>query len=292
VTGAISGAVGIMFLVLIAACFAVTSAPQSPGPPLGTTAASLPLMSIAMVGALASAMRSVLVSFDGWYSPIYFAEENADPAATLPRSIIGGTLVIGVLFLVINLALLHVLPLPALAASELPAADAARAVLPSGGSLLVTAISLMSVLNIVNCSLLITPRILLAMGRDGLFARRATQVSASGTPRVALAVTSLSAAALIATGTFEEIVAIAAVLFLLNYLSAYASLFVLRWREPDAPRPYRAFGFPVTTAIVLIGSVLFVIAAIADDHRSGLIAACLMAAVIVIYWSFAQRKGR
>ena len=291
-TGLISVTVGLMFLGLVIACFAVTPAPHAAAAPLGPTAATLPLGSIAMLGMLAAAMRSVLVTFDGWYSPIYFAEENTNPSTTLPRAIVGGTVLIGAFYLVINLAMLKVLPLPVLAAAVLPAAEAASTVLPSGGALLVKWISLVTVLSLVNATLLMTPRILLAMGRDGLFVRRAASVSAGGAPRPALALTSLAAIALIATGTFEQIVSLAAVLFLLNYLSAYASVFVLRRREPAAIRPYRAIGFPVTTAIVLLGSVLFLAAAVADDHRSGLIAAVLMAAVAALYRVLARLRIR
>jgi APA family basic amino acid/polyamine antiporter len=95
--------------------------------------------------------------------------------------------------------------------------------LPRGGGMLVTVISLLTVLSLVNAILLITPRILLAIGRDGLFTAKAATVSAGGTPRVALAVSSAAAIALILTGTFEQIVALAAVLFLLTYISIYAS---------------------------------------------------------------------
>jgi APA family basic amino acid/polyamine antiporter len=289
-TGFISVTVGLMLLILIVACFVVTPAPHAPAPPLGATAASLPLLSLAMLSAVTTAMRSVLVTYDGWYSPIYFAEENTDPAATLPRSIVGGTLLIGALYIVLNIAILNVLPLPVLAAAELPAAEAARAVLPSGGAQLVTLISLLTVLSLVNATLLTTPRILLAIGRDGLFTRHAASVSAGGTPRTALALTSVTAMALVSTGTFEQIVALAAVLFLLNYLSAYASMFVLRRREPNALRPYRAFGFPITTAIVLLGSVLFLVAAIGDDRRSGVIALCFVLAVGAVYWAISAIK--
>jgi len=67
-------------------------------------------------------------------------------------------------------------------------------------------------------------------------------------------VTGAAAAVLIMSGTFEQIIAIAAVLFLLNYVSAYSALIVLRIKEPGLPRPYRAFGFPYTTAIVLLAA--------------------------------------
>jgi basic amino acid/polyamine antiporter, APA family len=254
------------------------------------SAAALPLLSLGMLAALVSAMRNVLLTYDGWYSPIYLAEENTDPGRTLPRALIGGTVVLIVLYVAVNAALLRVLPLSALASSDLPAAAAARLVFPRGGGELVTLIALLTVLSLVNATLLLAPRVLFAIGRDGLFTRKAAAVSAGGTPRVALAVSSAAAIALILSGTFEQIVALATVLFLLNYISAYAALFVLRWREPDLPRPYRAFGFPYTSAIVLAGSVLALLAAVAEDRRSALIALLLLVACAPVYAGIARRK--
>ena len=246
------------------------------------SAASLPLFSMSMAAALVSAMRAVLLTYDGWYSPIYLAEENTEPARTLPRALIGGTLVVIALYVMINLAFLRVLPLPVLAASALPAADAARACSRSGGAALVTVISLTTVLSLINATLLMAPRVLLAIGRDGFFTRKAAAVSAGGTPRLALALSSAVAVALILTGTFEQIIALATVLFLLIYIATYVAVFVLRRREPDTPRPYRAFGFPFTTGIVCLGCVLVLLAAVVEDPRSapvagGLFLACVRA---------------
>src|SRR6202453_4697986 len=288
-TAIISTAIGIMLMILVVGCFVASPAPASMAP-LAKSAASLPPMSIAMIFAMVPALRAVLTAYDGWYQPIYMAEENKDPVRTLPRAIIGGTLLVVALYLVINFAFLRVLPLPVLAASQLPAADAARVFLPRGGAELVTAISLLTVLSLVNAVMLLTPRILLAIGRDGLLTERATLVSAGGTPRVALAVSGIVGAALIMSGTFEQIVAVAAVLFLLNYVSAYTALFVLRRKEPAALRPYRAFGFPFTTGIVLVGCVLVWIAAIMEDQRSALFAALLLIACAPAYAWVARRR--
>jgi APA family basic amino acid/polyamine antiporter len=285
----ISLSIGLMMLILIVACLFLPPAAHTAAP-LPMSAAALPLMSMGALAAMVSAMRNVLLTYDGWYSPIYLAEENTDPGRDLPRALIGGTVVLIVLYVAVNAALLRVLPLPALASSDLPAAAAARMVFPHGGGELVTLISLLTVLSLVNATLLITPRVLLAIGRDGLFTRKAAAVSAGGTPRLALAVSSVAAIALILSGTFEQIIALATVLFLLNYISAYAALFALRRREPDLPRPYRAFGFPFTTGIVLVGSVLALIAAAAEDPRSALVALLLLAACAPIYAALARRR--
>ncbi|MGA2399679.1 MAG: APC family permease [Steroidobacteraceae bacterium] len=289
-TRLISLSIGIMMLGLVVACFFVPPAARTASP-LPLSAAALPLVSVGMLAALVSAMRNVLLTYDGWYSPIYLAEENTDPGRTLPRALIGGTVVLIVLYVSVNAALLRVLPLSALASSDLPAAAAARLVFPHGGGELVTLISLLTVLSLVNATLLMTPRVLLAIGRDGLFTRKAATVSAGGTPRLALAVSSASAIALILSGTFEQIIALATVLFLVNYISAYAALFVLRRREPGLPRPYRALGYPYTTAVVLVGSVLALIAAVVEDRRSAVAAGLLLAACAPIY-AWIARRGR
>ncbi len=289
-TRAISLSVGLMLMVLVAGCFLTVPVGATAAPPAASSAASLPLLSFGMAAALVTALRAVFLTYDGWYSAIYLAEESTQPALTLPRAIIGGTILVTVMYVIFNIAILRVLPLPVLAASALPAADAARVVLPRGGAELVTVISLTTVLSLVNATLLMAPRVLLAIGRDGFFTQKATLVSAGGTPQVALGVTSAAAAALILSGTFDEIIAIAVVLFLLNYVSAYIALIVLRRKEPATLRPYRAFGYPYTTGIVLLGCVLLWIAAIMEDPRSGLFAGLLLLACAPVYAWIARRR--
>jgi APA family basic amino acid/polyamine antiporter len=135
-----------------------------------------------------------------------------------------------------------------------------------------------------------TPRILFAIGRDGFFTEKAAVVSRSGTPRVALGVTAAAAAVLSVLGSFEQIVAIAAVMFLLLYLSCYAALFTLRRREPSLHRPYRAWGYPVTTSIVLVGCFALWIAAIAADQASALRAAGLLVLCVPVYLWLKRRR--
>ena len=137
------------------------------------------------------------------------------------------------------------------------------------------------------------PRILFAIGRDGLFTEKAAIVSAGGTPRIALAVSSAIVVFIILTGSFEQIVALSAVLFLIYYASAFLAVFVLRRREPTLPRPYRALGYPFSTAVVLAGSVAFLIAAVMEDLRSGLIAGAFLAACVPTYmWVARGRRLR
>ncbi len=196
------------------------------------------------------------------------------------------------LYLVINLAFLHVLPIPVLAASSLPAADAARLVLPKGGAEFVTLLSLFTMLSLVNNCVLTGPRILYAIGRDGFLSDKTADVSIGGTPRTALAATSVATLILILTGTFDQIIALFSVLILVFYVSAFLSVFALRRKEPDLPRPYKAWGYPFSTAIVLLGSVALLIAAVAEDPRSGVIAAALVACCVPAYFWLARGRQR
>ena len=289
-TSGISLAVGSMLMILVGGCFFTEPVSVGAAAPLTKTVASLPWRSAAMLGALVTALRSVLVTYDGWYSPIYTAEESTDPSRTMPLAIIGGALLVAILYVLINIALLRVLPLPVLAASALPAADVARAVLPRGGAELVTIISLVTVLNLINAGLLMAPRILLGLGRDGFFVQRAAVVGGGGTPQVALGMSSVVTAILILTGTFEQIVAMAAVLFLLCYLSAYASVFALRRSAGVQTRPYRAFGYPLTTAVAFVGTLLFLVAAVLEDPRSGEIAGGFLLVCTLVYRWIRRRR--
>jgi APA family basic amino acid/polyamine antiporter len=293
ITAVISAAIGLLLMILVVGCFLAAPLTELTAPPLATTAASLPLMSMAMLFAVVPALRAILTAYDGWYAPIYMAEENTSPVRTLPRAIIGGALLVVALYLVINAAFLRVLPLPVLAASELPAAAAARVVLPQGGAELVTVISLLTILSLFNNVLLMAPRVLFGIGRDGLLTAKAAIVSDGGTPRIALALTSAVVVVVILTGSFGQIIALSAVLFLVYYVSAFLAVFVLRHREPTLPRPYKAFGYPVSTAVVLVGSVVFLLAAITEDPRSGLIAAVFIAGCVPAYsWMARGRRLR
>lgn len=266
VTTLASSLIGVLLGVLIVVCFVrgAQSATLPPGPQAAAPQASW----LAIVPAL----RAIVTAYDGWYAPIYTAEESRDAARTLPRAIIGGALLVTLLYLAINAALLRVLPVPVLAASKLPVAEAAQLVLPRGSAALLTALSILIVLGLINANTLMAPRVVFAMARDGWIPAAVARVSARGTPHVALLVTTTLSAAMILTGTFNQLIALFAVLIVLGYVVVFLAVFALRRRAPDAVRAYRAFGYPFSTLIVTAGSIAFLIAAVLENPRSGLMA--------------------
>jgi APA family basic amino acid/polyamine antiporter len=100
----------------------------------------------------------------------------------------------------------------------------------------------------------------------------------------------VAALVMILTGTFEQILALFAVLFLIYYVSAFLAVFVLRHTDPSTVRPYKALGYPFSTGIALLGSVSLLIAAVAEDPRSGEIATGCLILCAAAYWSISRRR--
>jgi APA family basic amino acid/polyamine antiporter len=259
----------VAFLALVAACFRHPGAASTP-------AEAAPSGSLFF--AIVLALQSVIITYGGWQSALYFAEEDKDPSRNLPRSMIGGVAIVVVVYLLVNLALLHVLPMSKLASSKLPAADAAEVVFGAGGQRLVTLLSLISLLPLLNAVLMVATRILYALGRDVPRWSRVAEVSEGGTPVGAMLLTAGGASILAASGTFEKLVAIASFFLAANYFVCCLALLVLRRREPELPRPFRAWGYPASAILVAVVAFIFVVGAVLGDTRNSLYALALAAA--------------
>jgi basic amino acid/polyamine antiporter, APA family len=222
------------------------------------------------------ALQAVIVTYDGWYAPIYFTEEDQDPARNLPRSMIGTVLACIAIYLLLNAGLFHALGLGRLAQSQVPAADAAMVLFGSYGKQLILIISVIAVISTINATLLISPRILYGMARDGILPRGLASVNKGGTPAPALLLSALVSVALVVTGTFDTLIAIGSVLFVLVYLSGFLSLLVLRRREPHLPRTYKAWWYPWSTLCVLLASTGFLVESVIGDLEHSLFTVILI----------------
>ncbi|MCP9881742.1 APC family permease [Cyanobium sp. Alchichica 3B3-8F6] len=272
----LSLAKAVAFLALVAACFLLpipTAAPIAPPTPEPMTTLGWRNLSLAVVLAL----QAVITTYDGWASPVYFAEEFSEPGRDLPRSLIGGVLAVLVLYLLINLALLHVLPIAQLANSSLPAAAAALALAGPLGAVLITAIALVSLLGLINTVVMAAPRILFGLSRDGLLPSAVAAVNGGGTPAVALLITSTAAAALVLAGSFERLLAMGAVLYVSLPLAGIAALLALRRQEPNLPRPFRTWGYPLTPLLVAAVSLAYLVGTALGDWVDSLAALVLVA---------------
>jgi APA family basic amino acid/polyamine antiporter len=235
------------------------------------------------------ALQSVVITYGGWQSALYFTEEDRDPRRNLPRSMIGGVCLVLVIYLLVNLALLSVLPVGDLARSTLPAADVAKVIIGERGAPIITLLSLISLPPLVNAILMIGTRILFALGRDGLLWRGTAAVNARGTPVTAAVITTAVAVVLILSGTFKKLVAVASFFLAVNYCVCCLALVALRRREPATERPFRAWGYPWSVGIVLAGAVAFLAGVLLGDTRTALVASALLAAGLLgKMWSKAR----
>jgi len=222
-------------------------------------AAAEPKGLLAGLAAFVLAFQIVLGTYDGYYGPIYFAEEDTNPSRNIVRSMFGGIAIVTAIYLLVNLALLYVLPMEQFASSKFAGGDAMAVMFGERAGQIVTVLALISLIGVLNAVLMLSPRILFALGRDGLFTRRADEVNRGGTPSFALLVTAVTAVVLTIVGSFELLLAIAGFLIVFVMIVLVAALFVLRRREPDAPRPYRTWGYPFTPLLMLIFAVLLFI---------------------------------
>jgi len=271
---------GLVLLALVVACLAYAAAHG--GVPASPTQVVRPRV-LPLLAALVVALQGVIFAYDGWVGILYFGGEVRDPAREVPRALFGGVLSTMALYLLINAAFLAVLPLAAIASSPLAAASVAARVFGGHGAAVVNAVVVLALPSAVIANLLMGSRVAYALGRDEAAPGWLGGASAGGAPRPAIVVSAALVAAFLLTGTFERVVAVCSFLFVASYAISFAAVFLLRRREPDAPRPWRARGHPWTTGAVLVGSLAFLAGTVAADARNGLMAVGL---VVLSYPAF------
>ena len=273
----LSAGKALAFGALIVACFVL------PIPERAVTAAATLPTGTAFMAAVVLALQSVIYTYDGWTGPLYFGEETVNGEQAIPRAMIGGVLVVILIYVLINVAQLRVLGIEGMAGNPFAAASAGTLLFGPKGDLIIRLLVLGSILGGVNALLMLASRVPMAMARDGLMPAALTTVNAGGTPTVAHWTSVGLAIGFILSGTFSSVLALAAFFFVANYIVSFTAVFALRRKEPDTPRPYRVPGFPYTTGVVLIGSVAFLVGAVLSDRTNSLRSMALLAVSWPVY---------
>jgi len=272
------------FLALSIAAFTAGGAPAP------IEAGPSPIGGLAIAAAFVLSLQAVIYTYDGWSATSYFCEEVENPGRDIPRSMIGGVLSVIAIYLLVNVALLAVLPVSRIAGEAFAAGTVANVIFGAWGDPVFRTLTIVSMLSALNSNHLMASRVLFAMSRDGLVTSRAAIVNDGGTPTTALLASTIVAVVFVLFGrTFERVVTVLAFFFVANYALSFISVFVLRNREPEKPRPYRAWGYPWTTAIALVGSIAFLVGAIASDTANSLIALVALAASYPVFRAFRRR---
>ena len=278
------------FVILILGCF--FAAGHVRGVAAHTVAAAPSLQSgWPLVIAIGLGLQAIFYTVDGWDGVIYFGGELRNPGVEVPRSIFSSVFTITLIYVFLNAAILYVLPMNEIAGNKFALGTLAERLWGPWGDPIIRAIMVISLMSCLNSAHLFCSRILHSMSCDGLFFRRVASVNKGGTPTLALLLSTV-AAVLFVLGTFERLIAMLSFFFVANYTLSYASLFMLRRKEPSLERPYRAWGYPWTTGIALLASIFFLAISIATDRENAPRALGMLVLSYPLYRGFKWMSAR
>jgi basic amino acid/polyamine antiporter, APA family len=242
-----------------------------------------------------AAMLGALWAYDGWNNVSYVAGEVKHPERNLPLALIGSMLIIITLYVIVNVSYYYVLTpteVASVSAVSSVAAEATKRVLGPVAVSLMAAVMLLSSWGSLQTSILGTARIPFAMARDGIFFKRLASVSQrTRVPVTALVVQAVWASVLALSGSFDQLTDLAIFAFWLFYGLVTASVFVFRWREPDAARPYRTWGYPVVPALFVLVTIVLIVVTIYNYPLRSLLGLVIIGTGLPIYWYFAKRTA-
>ena len=237
------------------------------------------------IGLFGLALISILWVYDGWADLTFMSGEIRSPERYLPAALITGTLGVIAIYLAANSAYVHVIGVGEIAKSKLVAADVAERLVGRIGETFISSAVMISALGTLNGSLMTGPRIFFAMADDRLFFKKIAAVHPRfQTPYRAIWLAAGLGAVFVLIRSFEQL----ADTFVLGiwpfYAAGTAAVYVLRRKQPDLPRPYRVWGYPVTPAIFLIASLFLLGNALITDFAGVWFVFAIQLAGIPVFW--------
>jgi APA family basic amino acid/polyamine antiporter len=225
-----------------------------------------PLFGMALLGALGATIINSLFSSDAWNNVTFIAGEIRDPKKNLPKSLFFGTLIVTVIYLLANLAYLALLPLSGdpsssskvlqqgimFAENDRVGASAAAVIFGDLGVLIMAALIMVSTFGCNNGLILAGSRLFHAMSKDGLFFKEAKRINKFNVPGIALWIQCVWACMLCLSGKYGDLLVYSTFASLLFYMLTIAGIFILRKKEPNTERPYKAFGYPFLPILYIV----------------------------------------
>jgi APA family basic amino acid/polyamine antiporter len=234
-------------------------------------------------------------AFDGWNNVNFVAGEIKNPKRNLPLALIIGTLGVTFLYVLVNYIYLYALPVQETVGVVRIAEKATGALFGASTGALISALVMISVFGALNGSILVGPRVYYAMAKDGLFFRKVAHIHPRfRTPGFSNLIQAIWASLLTLLGTFEQIFTFAMFIAILFWIAATASVFTLRKKRPDLPRPYKTWGYPVVPAVFIIASTGILLNTLVEKPVEAL--AGLLLTVLGIpayyYWKLRLKNGK
>jgi len=237
---------------------------------------------------------AVAWAFDGWNNVNFVAGEIKNPKRNLPLALILGTFGITALYVLVNYVYLYALPIQETVGVVRIAEKATGALFGSSTGALISAAVIVSVFGSLNGTILVGPRVYYAMAKDGLFFRKVAHVHPRfRTPGFSILIQAIWASLLTLLGSFEQIFTFAMFMAIVFWIAAAASVFTLRKKKPDLPRPYKTWGYPVVPAVFIIASSGILLNTLLEKPVEALAGILLTALGIpaYLYWKRRQKSG-
>ena len=249
-------------------------------------------LSIGVLPAVGAGLIGVFWAYEGWQWVTFTAGETIDPGRTFPRGIAIGTALIVLVYSLANIGYIAALGPERASTSPSIASTAVETLFGRTASHLVAAAILVSIFSAANATVLTASRVFYAMARDGLFFRRMAEIHPSlGTPAISIAAFGLWSVVLASNGTFEQLLTYVVFTGWIFYALSASTLFVLRRTEPEAKRPFRVPGYPLTPLLFVLAAAAVVINTLVTQPVQGLLGILVVLVGTPIYFVWRSRAG-
>jgi APA family basic amino acid/polyamine antiporter len=232
----------------------------------------IPLVGFALVAAIGTALVGSLFSADAWYNVTYISGEVINPKRTVPLSLVVGTFLVSIIYLIVNFVYIKILPLSGTpdgadvlsrgiqyATDDRVATSAMSVVFGDYAAIIMAIFIMISTFGCNHGLIMAGPRVYYAMANDGLFFRKVAKINKNGVPGFAIAVQGVWSVLLCMSGTYGNLLDYVIFAVLIFFTLTILAIFVLRVKRPDIPRPYKAFGYPVIPAIYIMTTVTIMV---------------------------------
>lgn len=280
--------------IAVAAASGAGATSDATGPGAVPTAWWPDAFSFATITGTVTGMIGVLWAYEGWQYVTFSAGETLDPQRTFGRGIVVGTMLLIAIYVVANVGYFAALGVHGVASSDRVASDAATAVLGPWAGRALAAVILVSIFSAANGLTLTLPRLFFAMAQDRVFFARLAQVHPRfGTPAAAIVGTALWSGVLVLSGTFEQLLTYVVFMSWLWFALAALAIFAYRRREPEAPRPFRTPGYPLTPILFVVAALGIVVNTVFAQPVQSLIGLGITVAGVAAYvwWTKGNRPG-
>lgn len=258
-----------------------------------------------LVGAMGATIINSLFSSDAWNNVTFIAAEIKDPKRNIPRSLFLGTLIVTIIYILANVAYLALLPMNGTPGGDSVMANgimfppddrvgaaAANVIMGNIGVFVMAGLIMVSTFGCNSGLILSGGRLFYAMAKDKLFFRKAGELNHHDVPAKALWVQCFWACMLCISGQYGTLLTYATFASLIFYILTIYGIFILRKKEPDAERPYRAFGYPVVPILYIIVTLLICVALLVYDTKSTGAGLVIVALGVPVYYLFLNKAER